>query len=180
MIDPDGRDVVYSNKKDKKFYENAAERNWRVRKTLSAFKPGSGRDLFINRGTPKQHPQGFRTQAVAEISIRHDPDTQEMIDAYNAAGGGEAGDAAALKVPPVPVDVESATITLGSGSSGHAQLHELAHVNQALENPSDYLDQANEANQATTVEEYRETPAERYADEYAEAAGKKERDPLEE
>jgi len=167
FVDPDGREVTYADARDQQFYEGAAARNWRVRGTLDAFGPGSGRDLHIERGTPRPHPQGIPVLANTEVNISQESDTQGMIDAYDAAGGGEAGEAAALAVPPVLGEVTSATITLGPNPTGHTRLHELGHVNQALGNPSEYLEQQQEASQATSHAAYQGTESERYANGYA-------------
>lgn len=169
--------MIYANDKDRQFYQKAAARNWRVRKTLAAFAPGTGRNLYVNRGTPLPHPAGLKIQANTTVDIGREPNQQEMIDAYNNAGGGQAGESAALELASAAAnDVTSATITLGPGSSSHTKLHELGHVNQALEDPQAYVAQAAVARAATTTEDYEGSKSEQYANDYADAARKKEPD----
>jgi hypothetical protein len=70
-----------------------------------------------------------------------------------------------------------AEIILGSGADSTTKLHELGHVEQGLLHPEDAIQQGPEAEAATTDEAYRGSLSERYANEFAEEAKKKD-DPI--
>jgi RHS repeat-associated protein len=98
FVDPDGRDIFYANEKDRLSYEKYARRNYRVRAVLDAFAPGTGRDLYINRGDPGKLKDGTPLAAIARITTGREPDSQAMVNAWTAAGGGKAGENAANAV----------------------------------------------------------------------------------
>jgi hypothetical protein len=181
-LDPDGREIHYANASDKKFYEKAAARNWRVRAVLDAFAPGTGRDLFVNRGAPGAHENGTPRAAVTTVTMGRQPSQQAMIEAYNAAdkaaGGGEAGaqkgEAAANAVyETAKNDVTKAEITLGPGADSRAKLHELGHIEQALNDPVGFLRDAGEAAHAPTDIAYRASSSEIIAERFVVEAGVK-------
>jgi RHS repeat-associated protein len=179
FVDLDGRDISYANDKDRRFYERAARRNWRARRVLEAFAPGTGNMLKVERGDPGKHGNGTPRAAATKVTTGQPPTQQEMIQAYDEAGGGAAGDAAANELYEYNVGRVEATIVLGPEASDHQKLHELGHVNHALENPEEFHRQAEEANSAATDKEYRETPSEQYAEDFALSAKKKDPEPPE-
>lgn len=172
--DPDGRDVTYSNPSDQKFYEQAAARNWRVRAVLDAFAPGSGRDLNVVRGDPGAHPVTGTQRAGRTDTYEREATPEELQAAHAAAGGGDAGDAAAQAMLDEGKQLREATIILSSGASDHDKLHELGHVDQSLQDPEGAAREAEEANRAASEEEYRQSDSERHADDFATKAKKKE------
>ena len=173
--DPDGRDVTYANDDDRNFYERSAVRNWRVRGVLAAFAPGTGRNLFVNRGNPGAHSNGTPRAAVTNIDFGREADQRAMIDAYETAGGGTAGEQAANALFEAAAnDVTQATITLGPDASSRNKLHELGHIDQALTDPQVFRQQAEEAANAPTDRAYKRSPSERYAEEFAKVAARQE------
>jgi hypothetical protein len=168
FLDLDGREISYSTEKDRKFYEKAAKKNSRVRRLLAAFGPGTNRDLEIRRGNPGSHQGGFDRVAFTKVGIGRQASQTAMISAFDGAGGGVAGTAAAETVFETAAnDVTGAVITLGSRATGNDKLHELGHLEQALLFPQEFLEQAEEAGRAVTVEAYNETLSEIYAEAFA-------------
>jgi len=177
-IDPDGRDVHYENKKDKKFYTKAAAKNRLVAATLNYFAPGTGRDLYIKRTSDAGVTTGGEPRkAYTEIGKPVQADATDpavearMLAAKKKAGGGKAGDDAAIDAQ---LEVKDATIVLGPMANKHTKLHELGHVHHAITNYVDSL-QAVAIADGLTGEAYRTSKAERTANDFADAA--KEDDP---
>jgi len=179
LVDPDGRDVYFQNPADKRAFELAAARNWRVARVLAEFAPGKGRDLFINRGTPASPVPDARAPASVDISIGRgltDAEAVQMQTVWKDAGGGAAGDKAAAEYYQTTTQVVTkATITLSGSETPKDRLHELGYVQQALENPAEYLQQAEEAKKAGQTggnAAYKQSASEQYADDFAREAAK--------
>jgi RHS repeat-associated protein len=178
--DPDGLDVIYENKKDKKFFEKAAARNSMVRRTLDRFAPGSGRDLLIRRVKDAgQRRTGTQNAATATIAHREgdpgDPAVQAaMVAAYQGEKTDEAGLAAMEKTQRDMGEVTGATINIGPQAGEFEKLHELGHVDHATTDLGDYLDAAAEA-EAMSDSNYEISHSENVADNYATAAMEKDK-----
>ncbi len=170
FIDPDGKDVIYAHEKDRKFYEKRALRNSRVRAVLTAFAPGSGRDLIVSRGDPGVHSGSGTKRGAVTTNIFREPTAQELRDAYTAAGEGEAGNKAVAVLLGQGRQLKRAEITLGPRASNKDKVHELGHVEQALVDPEQHIADVAEAEKAPTVEDYNDSDLEQYADDFAEEA----------
>jgi hypothetical protein len=70
--------------------------------------------------------------------------------------------------------LRSAEIVLGGTADNKDKLHELGHVEQGLLDPANAIVQAEEGANAQTDEEYQQSDSEIYAEEFAQAAAKKE------
>ena len=167
-VDPDGRDIEYELDGDRQIVEERAANNHRLRAVLNAFAPGTGRDLFVNRGDPGVHSNGTPRLASTETTRGRQPDSQEMIDAYENADGREAGTEAANAIWEAAAnDLVKAVIVLGPDAGEGSILHELGHVEQAWLLAVEFREQADEAAAAATNEEYEESDSEKYAREFA-------------
>jgi len=180
--DPTGLDVIYQNAVDKEFYEKAAKRNYRVRGVLGAFAPGTGRDLMITRGNPGEHPTTHLPLAAKTSTVLISPEPDDAVraamgKAYDAAGGGKAGEAAAEKILENFKDngytLKSATIILTDKTTKHEKLHELGHVEQALVDPNQSQIDGEQANKALTDDAYKKSNSELYAENFYNEAKKK-------
>jgi RHS repeat-associated protein len=174
FVDPDGRDVIYKDAELKTFYEKAAERNYRVRAVLDAFKPGTGRNLTIEKGDPGQLPFGEPRAAVATVkTVKTDVPFEQLDQAYK-----DGGDKAALALmDAAPSKVTEATIIIGEEASDQNKLHELGHVDEALRDTDGFIKNGDEADKAETVKAYNESLSERIAEDFAKEAKKKQPDP---
>jgi hypothetical protein len=175
-VDPDGRDIHYQNAKDQEFYEGAARRNYEVRQVLDSFKPGSRRDLNVNRGDPGTLSDGTELAAVTKTTFEAHPDTDKMVDAYNSAGGGKAGEDAANAVLDETYTVKEATITLGDKANDENRLHESGHIDQALRDPTTARRDSAEA-MTMAKDRYEVSNSEKYAKAFAKRAAEKKPNP---
>jgi RHS repeat-associated protein len=177
LIDPNGRDVFYDNAKDRKFFERRADKNWKVRRTLAYFGPGTGRDLFIKRGDPGDRKTGKELVGSAQPEIDLLPGYDaKMRQVYDQTKGDHATKAAAAdKVYDASFYVKRAVITLGPGADNSTRLHELGHVNQAIDAPLVYQAQAEEAENMSDAD-YQGSASEDSANTYMEEAKKNEPD----
>ncbi len=178
--DPNGLDVIYENKQDRKFFERAAARNSMVRRTLGRFAPGSGRDLVIKRVQDAgQRHTGKEVAATTTIDAKYgDPGNPEvqaaMVAAYQGEKTDEAGLAAMDKVQRNMGDVTKATISIGPKADSFDKLHELGHVDHATTDLGNYLDAAAEA-EVMSDSEYEISHSETVADNYATDAMQKDK-----
>ncbi|MDY7096456.1 MAG: RHS repeat-associated core domain-containing protein, partial [Acidobacteriota bacterium] len=167
LVDPDGFDVKYASRSDERFIQKTAKKRPRLKAVLDAFAPGTGRDLFFEHGNPGTTAGGLDLAASTTVQFGREASSEAMIQAYEAAGGGEAGTAAADTIyEEAANDVTMATVTLGPNATKKDKLHELGHIEQALVSPEQFRQQAEEAQSATTAEEYNQTASELYAEEF--------------
>ena len=82
-----------------------------------------------------------------------------MSVAYDQAGGGATGEAAANAVYEGSFVLTNSTIILGLNASNFNKLHELGHVNQAPEEPIEAMKDAAEAKDLPE-KEYNESKSE--------------------
>lgn len=178
FTDPDGRDVYYLDKNGKSspklqaFYERAQKNNGRVRAVFSAFAPGTGRDLTIRVGDPGTHQGTGKPLDGATTSVFREATSAQLLAAHTAAGGGDAGTAAAEALMNKGQQLASADVVLSSGATDHTKLHEIGHVEQGLLDPEAVMRDGAIAKNAKTDEEFRRAPTEVYADEFAREARK--------
>jgi hypothetical protein len=102
---------------------------------------------------------------------------EELVAASDTAGGGPAGTEAAEALAAEGRTLRGATIILGPEAGAHEKLHELGHVEQGLQDPDQAILDANVALAAETLEDYQKSDSERYAEEFADAARRKD-DPI--
>jgi hypothetical protein len=176
-FDPNGRDVYYATEKLQRFYEKAAKRNWRVRRTLSLYGPGSGRDLYIKIGKTGTRKTGtLRAGYFKPLEAVHTATTKEMQAAWDdAKANNKDPDAAAVKVHKDSLKITKAEIVLTPTATNFQKLHELGHADHAANDPIGYEEAAQEAAEMDD-DAYKQSPSEDYADTYAYEAEKKEPD----
>lgn len=173
-VDPDGREGVhYQNVDDQKFYQEAYRRNGDVRAVFDQFGPGSGRELNVNRGDPGKHRGGFPLGARTDVTmVQTEVPQADAIEAYN-----KGGEAAAKELQDgAPYELKEATIILSDQASDKDRLHEVGHVEQALNDPEGFLQDSEAADKATTPQEYEATKSEVYANDFAKKAKKKDKE----
>jgi RHS repeat-associated protein len=167
-VDPDGRDVIYQKSKDEQFYTRLAARSARVSRVFAHFAPETGRNLYINRGAAGRFGfgggKGERKAANTDLTATPNP-PEAFREAYDSAGGGQAGMAAAEALGDYYLS--EATITLTSDATDFNKAHELGHVEEGILDPLGAIESGEEANALKTREEYEAHPSEVYADEFA-------------
>lgn len=167
-LDPDGRDVVYQTKKDETFYTQLADRSGRVRRVFAHFAPGSGRNLYIHRGNAGRFEfgggKGEKRAARTDLTATPHP-PEAFTEAYESAGGGEAGMAAGEALGDYYLS--EATIVLSRDATDFDRAHELGHVEEGIHDPIGAIEAGEEANASETLEKYKAHPSEVYADEFA-------------
>jgi hypothetical protein len=77
-------------------------------------------------------------------------------------------------------DVTKATIILSPAAGKGTVLHELGHIEQALNDPLEFEKQQQEAENAPNDGAYRNSESEKYAERFADYAGKRSPDPPQE
>ncbi len=147
---------------------------------LEKFAPGTQRNLHIGRGDPGTHRgTGAQLAAVTNTTFR-EANADELMAAHDAAGGGAAGTQAAEDLLAQGEHIlTDAEIILGPNADGEDKLHEVGHLEQALNDPHGFIADTEEAENAPTIQEYEESDSEKYADAFAEFAKKKD-DPIKE
>lgn len=175
-VDPDGRDGIIASAEDIDTLWSASLRSSMVGGVTGKFGPGSGRTLFLERGDPGVHSNGLPLEGKADVTFGREASSEAMVQAYDAAGGGAAGEAAAEAIYSAAAnDVSSATITLAPAAGDGVMLHEVGHLDQALREPEKFKEQTAEAAGARTSREYRASASEKYAEKFRREARRKDR-----